>query len=193
MLVNRHSEPFLFLYVESTDKGFRDYLVALEYKERREGSLPPADQEMRTEMEQKRRGVSPLLDGALGIPRESDRFAWWQKGKKMGKRRYWNDISVLERMQEAGLGNLYDTDYRLISAAVHATASVQGEYLEAGPPLTVSFGPKWNWVDTVLPKACHYLLLHLLVLDATFEMNMASCIKAQSESLKLLDEGSQKQ
>ena len=39
VLVNRFPEPFLFLYVESMAKGFRDDLLALRCIERRDGGL----------------------------------------------------------------------------------------------------------------------------------------------------------
>jgi hypothetical protein len=89
-------------------------------------------------------------------------------------------------MRQAGLGDLYDTDYRLMSVAVHSTASIQGVYLGAASPFTALFGPKSDWVDTVLPRACYHLLLHLLALDATFGMNSKPLIDAQRERLKLL-------
>jgi hypothetical protein len=188
VLINRHPEPFLFLYAESMAKGLRDYVSALESIERTGVQLSPSRLESKASAEGNLESVTPLLEGALGKPAKSDRFAWRQAGPRSGKRRHWHEISIQERMKEAGLGRLYDTDYRLTSVVIHATANIQGDYLEEGPPYTALFGPKTAWVDTVLPKACHHLLLHLLALDATFEMHSEPLIEAQSKELKLLGE-----
>jgi hypothetical protein len=186
VLINRHPDPFLFLYVESTAKGLRDYIATLGHVERRGGQLPSSRQESRAAAERNLEQVAPLLEGALGVPDRSDPFCWWHKGPKSGKRRHWHEISIEKRMKEAGLGDVYQTDYRLLSVSVHAAASIQGIYLKEGPPYAALFGPRAEWVDTVLPKACHYLLLHLLILDAAFEMHNEPLIEAQNKRLKLL-------
>lgn len=176
-------EPGLFLYAESTDKAARDYLTAIQWAERLEGWLPPDVVERRAAAERERQQIGQWLRSFLGVPPKSDSLVWWQSGKNEGKRRYWRDISIEERMRLADMESWYGTIYRLMCTGIHAAGGIQSTYLQAEPKPSLRYGPNVGWAEMVLPYACQVLMLHLGVVGNIFAVESAPLIEAQRERL----------
>jgi len=103
----------------------------------------------------------------------------------------WKELKTIDVASRAGLKEMYDTDYRLLSEEVH-TLPISMEYLlgadEDGDIRTFEWGPTDKGIDYVLFTAIRVLFISLVALAELFELNKAEDLRSIDATLHALAE-----
>jgi hypothetical protein len=103
----------------------------------------------------------------------------------------WKELKTIDVASRAGLREMYDTDYRLLSEEVH-TLPRSMEYLlgadEDGDIRTFEWGPTDKGIDYVLFTAIRVLFISLVALAELFELNKAEDLRSIDATLHALAE-----
>jgi hypothetical protein len=181
-LISQKPDPWLYLFLEDVVRQMRNQLLALDVARKQCGGVLPPDIEKEAQAAQRHVDeVTDWLNRVLGEPRDkTNRFTWHQSGNDAGKRKGWNDTNILEKMRLIGLGDWYDSLYRVACRSVHISSGSQSLYLTTtGSEHQVIWGPQGPKADlalVILPYACFSLLLHLDALNHTFTLSFRPTI-----------------
>ncbi len=165
----RNNRTALYLYIEEIERQ----IDMPEEKKQGRGELPlrPTD--------------------IVGVPTPDDPLAWQQRGKHRGKRRYWRDIKMEERVKLSELeADIWYGVYRKLCPGVHAAPIALARYLvKASPtdtaPVAVWFGPSWQAAFRAVGTACALLLVHLGTIGSAFDIQLDQEIRELGERLQI--------
>lgn len=130
---------------------------------------------------------SPLFKGLRDYATSSVR----QQLKAKIDNNHWKELKAIDVANRAGLKEMYDTDYRLLSEEVH-TLPKSMEYLlganEDGKLTTFEWGPTDKGIDYVLFTAIRVLSVSLVVLAELFSLNKTEELRSIDVALNGLAE-----